>query len=145
MKLTAEDILYLSRSGYNMAQIDAIGNNLAQVKEPAVPVAPADPAASAPAEPEPAASAPAEPEPAPNKQPVPPHPSSPEKAAASAAAGADPGTSAPVIQGILDELRALKTSMQRGNLLAAEQPPRPEDSADNILRGFVIPPTKKGD
>ena len=135
MKLTAEDILYLSRSGYNMAQIDAIGNNLAQVKEPAVPVAPADPAASAPAEPEPA----------PNKQPVPPHPSSPEKAAASAAAGADPGTSAPVIQGILDELRALKTSMQRGNLLAAEQPPRPEDSADNILRGFVIPPTKKGD
>lgn len=136
MKLTAEDILYLSRSGYNMAQIDAIGNNLAQVKEPEAP-APASPAAPA------AAPAPAEPEPAKDKAPSPPSP--PEKAAASAAAGADPGQTAPVIQGILEELRALKTSMQRGNLRAAEQPPRPEDSADNILMGFVIPPQKKGD
>lgn len=123
MAFNNEDILVLAKAGFTAEQIAAL-NSVGTAPAPApapAPAAPTQPAAPAPAPAAPAPAAPAQPAPV-----------------------QMPPTAAPhTVDDVLAAISGLTSTIQTANLMSAQMPPEPQNTAETILASIINPPKKE--
>lgn len=112
MAMTANDILALSKAGYNSQQILLLSQELEKEGQKPDPAPPADPK-------------PEDPKPAPDPKPEDPKPAP------------DPKPEDPKIEGIMGKLNELTSAIYGMNIMRSQQPQ--QDTAEDIIAKIIRP------